>query len=69
MTEEAAPVTIHDPVVEALAAALERASAAGEWDVVADLARELQVRRDEARRQAEGQANVVRLPVKREASS
>ena len=34
-----------DTVEEALAAALARASAAGRWDIVAQLARELEARR------------------------
>lgn len=46
-----------DPVEAALAKALERASAAGEWAVVATLAREL-----EARRLPRDPENVVRLP-------
>lgn len=51
-----------DPVEVALAEALARASAAGEWAVVAQLAREL-----EARRKAHEDPNVVPLrPPKRE---
>jgi hypothetical protein len=48
-----------DPVEAALATALEGATAAGRWDVVAQLAREL-----EARRLARV-ANVVTLPTER----
>ena len=37
---------IQDPVEVALAEALKRAAEAGQWDVVATLARELQARRE-----------------------
>ena len=48
----------HDPVEAALADALTRASAAGQWDVVTTIARELQARR-------EARANVVDLEIAR----
>jgi hypothetical protein len=41
----AAPATGEDPVESALARALDRASEAGRFDVVAQLARELEARR------------------------
>ena len=47
-----------DPVEAALADALTGATAAGQWEVVATLARELQARR-------EARANVVQLDVER----
>jgi hypothetical protein len=47
---------VSDPVEAALADALTRASAAGQWDVVASLAREL-----EARRLARADGKVVPL--------
>lgn len=44
--EGVTPESLHpDPLEQALAAALERASAAGEWSVVASLAAELAARR------------------------
>jgi len=43
---EGNPGAISEPVEAALAAALERASMAGEWATVALLARELQARRE-----------------------
>jgi hypothetical protein len=49
-----------DPVEVALAEALSNASDAGKWDVVAQLAREL-----EARRKASNADNVVRLEAER----
>jgi hypothetical protein len=49
-----------DVVEEALAAALQGATAAGEWTTVAQLARELQ-----ARREARAASNVVRLDAAR----
>lgn len=51
---------ILDPVEEALAFALRRATSADKWDVVSQLTREL-----EARREARSAPNVVRLPTRR----
>ena len=45
---DATPTPVGQNVEGLLAAALERASAAGRWDVVAALARELEARRLEA---------------------
>lgn len=61
-TQESTRQKVVDPVEVALAEALARASAAGEWSVVSQLAREL-----EARRKAHDDPNVVPLrPSRRE---
>lgn len=52
------PEPAGDPVEAALADALTKASAAGQWDVVARIAAELQARR-------EARARVVQLDVER----
>ena len=64
VTEKPAPVTNGDPVEVALATALERASAAGAWDVVGTLAAELEARR-KARTEADNVVAIDRARRKR----